>query len=53
MIKQKNKPRVTFDLPPDIRTKFKIKCLENESNMTQTLKKWVYEYIGEDYSDEN
>ena len=53
MTKQKTKPRVSFDLPSNIRTKFKIKCLENKSNMTQTLKKWVYEYIGEDYHDED
>ena len=53
MTKQKPKPRVSFDLPQDIRTKFKIKCLENESNMTQTLKKWVYKYIGKDYHDED
>ena len=53
MTKRVATPRVTFDLPEDIRTKFKIKCLENKSNMTQTLKKWVYEYIGEYYHDED
>lgn len=50
--KRKQKPRVTFDLPMDIRTRFKIKCLENGSNMTLTLKKWVYDYVGEEYPDE-
>ena len=52
MTKHVARPRVTFDLPKDIRKKFQIKCLENESNMTITLKKWVYDYVGEEYPDE-
>lgn len=52
MAKRIPKPRVTFDLPSDIRTEFKIKCLQDGSNMTVTLKKWVYDYVGEEYPEE-
>lgn len=52
MAKRIAKPRVTFDLPSDIRTEFKIKCLQDGSNMTVTLKKWVYDYVGEEYPEE-
>lgn len=52
MAKRIAKPRVTFDLPQDIRTEFKIKCLQDGSNMTVTLKKWVYDYVGEEYPEE-
>ena len=52
MAKRIAKPRVTFDLPEDVRTEFKIKCLRDGSNMTLTLKKWVYDYVGMKCPDE-